>query len=74
MRNERGLKMLTADELGTLRETLKTDFPDLDNDSKALIMSIAERNAVDELRLITLLSCMLLQHPEQTSGRQGTSV
>ena len=65
--------MLTDKETDTLRETLKTDFPDLDNDSKALIMGIAERNNTEGFKLLTALLYMLQKHPLQTSDQQETS-
>lgn len=64
--------MLTADELKTLRETLDNDA-ELDNDSKALIMGIAERNDTEGFKLLTALLYMLQKHPLQTSDQQETS-
>lgn len=65
--------MLTADEIKTLRETLDNDA-ELDDDSKALIMGIAERNDVEGFKFLTSLLYMLQKYPLQTSDQQETSV
>ena len=64
--------MLTADEIKTLREILDNDA-ELDDDSKALIMGIAERNDVEGFKFLTSLLYMLQKYPLQTSDQQGTS-
>lgn len=65
--------MLTADEIKTLREILDND-DELDDDSKALIMGIAERNDVEGFKFLTSLLYMLQKYPLQTSDQQETSV
>lgn len=64
--------MLTADELKTLREILENDA-ELDDGSKAMIMSIAERNDVEGFKFLTLLLYMLQKYPSQTSDQQEAS-
>ena len=65
--------MLTADEIKTLREILDND-DELDDDSKALIMGIAERNDVEGFKFLTSLLYMRQKYPLQTSDQQETSV
>ena len=65
--------MLTADEIKTLREILDND-DELDDDSKALIMGIAERNDVEGFKFLASLLYMLQKYPLQTSDQQETSV
>lgn len=61
MRNERGLRMLTADELEKFRHTLGNDFPLFSEWEKEKLMDLAEHGTGSLIRALTYLAEAYLQ-------------